>query len=516
MRSFLKLAALVMLTLEAGAMNTYNVAAGGSISGVNPVAGTAGTCTAASGWLSVPNAGACVHVASGTFSGVTTTTSGTSSALIVYISDTQYGAQIVSGNNVVWDNSGAFVVLAGFDISGNGTATTCVGPNMRGASNQVLGNYIHDIPGGSCPFGGAGIATQSPAPAGLQAIGNILNNIGPAGPSAFVHGIYPAGINSIVENNLISNTAGYGIQFNHNVATEVISNNVVMNGRFGGIGMAGTSTVPFDHSSIFNNIVLNTGNGSDCAIEERFGTSGVNNVYRNNLLAHNSCQFHFENGLETTTGNLCDVAGTGCSSPLLITAAQATNTNIFVNYTGNAKTGDYHLKAGSVAIAAGVSGACAPSGLTPCVPATDFAGTAFGSPIDIGAYSSSGGGGGVGIASLSPNPASFLATPIGSCSTPQPITLFNTGTANLTENGNSTITPNQIDFRFDFNPPGTCVNGTLAPGQTCTTNVKFSPLSVGAKTANFNAFTTAGNPSSVMNGTATVPLAPTGLTITVQ
>jgi hypothetical protein len=513
MRSLFKLAALVMLTLEAGAMNTYNVASGGSIAAVNPVAGTPGTCIAASGWLSVPNAGACVHVASGTLSGsVSTANSGNSSAYIVYISDTQYGAHIVSGSAAIWDNTGNFVVTAGFDVAGNGTTTTCFGLEMRGGNNTVQGNYVHDVPAGSCSFGGGGIITSSPSPAGLQVLGNIVDNIGIGFTGPFIHGIYPAGTNSIVENNIISNTSGYCIQFNHDVATEVIANNTVFNCRFGGIGMAGTSAVPFDHSSIFNNIVLNTGNGTDCAIEERFGTSGVNNVYRNNLLAHNSCAFHFENGSETTTGNLCDVAAAGCST--IISASQATVTNIFVNYTGNAKTGDYHLKAGSVAIVAGVTGACAPSGLSPCVPTQTIDGITRPSPLSIGVYEATSGG--LAIASLSPNPASFLATPIGSCSTPQPITLFNTGTASLTQNANSSITPNQIDFRFDFSPLGTCVNGTLAPGQTCTTNVKFCPSSMGAKAAQFSAFTTAGNPSVPITGTATAPVPPAGLTITVQ
>jgi len=625
MRWTLKFLTFVLLSIPVFAVNNYYVSSSGSDSNAGTIGspwatiahanaslavGSGGTCTAASGWLSIPNTGACVHVVAGTYGATSTTVNGSISSQITYISETQYGAKLVSGSGAIWNNTGANIVISGFDISGNGTATTCSGLFLNALNNQAIGNYVHDIPASSCSFGGAGIITP-PSINGAQALRNILNNIGPTGPSAFIHGIYFAGINSIVENNVISNTAGYGIQFNHNVATEVISNNVVMNGRFGGIGSAGTSTVPFDHSSVFNNIVVNTGNGTDCAIEERFGTSGVNNVYRNNLLAHNSCGFHFENGVETTTGNLCDVAGLGCQT--VISGSQATVTNIFVNYTGNAKTGDYHLKAGSVAIAAGVSGACASGGLTPCIPSIDFSGVSrpLSGAQDMGAYvfSSAGvpvvsltpsplaygnvavsasstltgtlantgaanltfsaatisgtnasdysivsttcaspltagssctyslkftpaatgsrsaaltlndnaagsphqlpltGTGGVGVGVLSPNPASFGVVASGSCSAAQSIILTNTGNASFNQNANSSITPSQVDFQFSFAPSGSCNNSVVAPGASCTTNVKFCPPSAGAKTATFNAFTDANNPSSTLNGTGGAPIA---------
>jgi len=59
---------------------------------------------------------------------------------------------------------------------------------------------------------------------------------------------------------------------------------------------------------------------------------------------------------------------------------------LFVNYTGNAKTGDYHLRAGSLGADAGVSGPCASGGISPCVPTTDFAGKTRPTPPSIGAY----------------------------------------------------------------------------------------------------------------------------------
>src|SRR5262249_13196659 len=67
--------------------------------------------------------GTTVHVAAGMHSGgFETTTSGTASAPIHYLSDTKWGAIIVppanSTSDTAWDNRGAYVVIDGFQVDG--------------------------------------------------------------------------------------------------------------------------------------------------------------------------------------------------------------------------------------------------------------------------------------------------------------------------------------------------------------------------------------------------------------
>src|SRR5262249_16965691 len=83
--------------------------------------GTAGTCTAASGWTSANGIGACIHVASGTYSEtIITSKNGSSAARIRYVSDARYAAKLVgtTSSSLIWTSHGKFTDIVGFDFDG--------------------------------------------------------------------------------------------------------------------------------------------------------------------------------------------------------------------------------------------------------------------------------------------------------------------------------------------------------------------------------------------------------------
>lgn len=87
---------------------------------------------------------------------------------------------------------------------------------------------------------------------------------------------------------------------------------------------------------------------------------------------------------------------------------------------------------------------------------------------DVGAYEFGGTAPAIG---LSPSSILFAGTPIGTNSS-SPVTLTNTGTANLT------ISAVSVSGSATFTETDNCV-GTITPASTCTINVKFSPVALG-------------------------------------
>jgi hypothetical protein len=368
------------LTGTSMAQNQYYVSPSGSDSGSGSSGSPWATISHASTALTLGAGGAVVNVASGTYNTcLSTDRSGTASQPIVYKSTTPLGAKIVCSGDPAWYQKGAYVTIQGFDATATSSGS-CYAINIEAVHNNVIGNYAHDIICSNQQFGGAGIVLGSST--GNQAtdstvIGNIVDNIAFGSDScSTVHGIYYASDRVVIQNNIVSRACAWGIQGYHHTTGDVISNNTVMNNKRGGILVTASEGTINDSTSVFNNIVINNGHSggtTEYGIEERWGSTGPNNTYRNNLVVQNSPgPFNFSLGRRITSGNLCDTSGPGCAS--VISAAQANPSNIFVNYTGNAKTGDYHLKAGAVAIAAGVTGACASGGMSPCVPTTDIVG----------------------------------------------------------------------------------------------------------------------------------------------
>jgi Ca2+-binding RTX toxin-like protein len=307
-------------------------------------------------------AGTTVHVAAGTYyGGFTTTTSGTASSPIHYISDAPGGTKIVPALNstydMAWDNRGAYVAIDGFEVDGTnyqGGTQWRLGVYTTGSYSVIENNNVHNIAGSITSQGGAGIESDSYyGGSHIDLIGNVVHDIGPATGNT-IQGIY-ANASGNVMNNLEYRAAGWGIALWHDANHVNVINNTVLNNASGGITVGGgdfiNTTGPDDYTVVANNIVANN---SNYGIDE-YGATGTHNVYTNNLVYNNGTDWVLQNGLTASNTVTADPK--------------------FVNYAG----GDDHLAAGSPAIDAGTA---------TNAPSTDLAGAARpqGAGVDIGAY----------------------------------------------------------------------------------------------------------------------------------
>lgn len=318
-----------------------------------------------------------VHVAAGVYTGsFSTSASGSSSAPVTYEADTadfsaavncarvaaDHGnlstcAQLLPGSSSTWANSGDYVVIKGFDVTGPNAC--CGAITSSGIATQFLDNDVHNTQNSNgCPsMGGEGIGVDGPDEI---VDGNYVHDNGPSGACGYIHGIYVSedtgtASGAVVENNISFNNSGWGIQLWHSARNEILVNNTIFNNRTGGIVVGASSTT--DTGTVVNNNIVFNNPGTDGGICEE-GNTGTN-TYTDNLVYQN------------TPTNLClqngDTAtGTVSANPQ------------FINYTGDT-TGDYHLQSTSPAINAGT---------TQDAPATDFDGNTRpqGSGYDVGAY----------------------------------------------------------------------------------------------------------------------------------
>jgi uncharacterized protein YjdB len=345
-----------------GSGNNYYVAPSGS--DANPCT-TAAPCYTMQRVSQLMSPGDNAHFAPGnytwTYSGNKVTVSGTAAAPISYVSDTKWGAKISgSGCDPIW-NSGAYVQIINFDVTGNCSE----GIGVNGNYDKVIGNRVHDLPGTG---GYAGILADccSYTLVGIQIIGNVVDNIAMGTGSNLIHGIYAAGPSSVIMNNIVTRASAACITHYHGATHAIVSNNVVAGCKYGIQIAADGALTSDDYTTVDNNIAVNNGRG----IYE-FPTAGPHNVYNNNIVYNNS----------TANFDLC--CGGTQSGSITLTAAQFSA--LFVNYTGD-MSGDYHLQNGAVAIDAGTT-SCA-AGITSCVPLLDFDGVArpVGLAYAIGAY----------------------------------------------------------------------------------------------------------------------------------
>jgi uncharacterized protein YjdB len=353
-------AATPLYTLGTG--TNYYLAPSGS--DANPCTATA-PCYTMARVSQLMSPGDNAHFASGnytwSYSGNKVTKSGTAAAPISYISDTKWGAKVYgSGCDPIW-NSGDYVQIINFDVTGNCSD----GIGVNGNYNKVIGNRVHDLPGTS---GYAGILADccNYNLVGIQIIGNVVDNIAMGTGSNLIHGIYAAGPSSVIMNNIVTRASAACITHYHGSTRSIVSNNIVANCKYGIQIAADGAITSDDYTTVDNNIAVNNGRG----IYE-YPTAGPHNVYNNNIVYNNS------------TANLDLCCGGTPSGTITLTAAQFNA--LFVNYTGD-MTGDYHLQGGAVAIDAGTL-SCA-AGITSCVPLLDWDGVArpVGAAVDIGPY----------------------------------------------------------------------------------------------------------------------------------
>lgn len=297
--------------------------------------------------------GTTVHVAPGAYDqAITTKKSGTPAARIRYVSDTRWGAVLHVRGIDGWSNSGSYVDIIGFDISGTGRR----GIWNTGSYVRVMGNRIHDIPAPCTSVGGAGIEHGNYEATDDDSIGNLVFNIGVGRNCNTVHGIYHAQLRGRILNNIVYRADGWGIHLWHAAQYITIANNTVFNNRQGGI-IVGDGDAPGgivdDYTVVTNNIaVANGGHG----ISE-FGATGPHNLYSHNLVYGNvSGGMKLLGGIQRNTIN---------ADPQ------------FINFQPDG-SGDYRLKPTSPAINAGTQNSA---------PNNDFDGGSRpqGSAWDIGA-----------------------------------------------------------------------------------------------------------------------------------
>lgn len=415
-------------------------------------------------------AGTTVHVASGSYQEqISSKQSGTATARIKYVSDVKNRAKIqqVSGATSMWEISGGYTDVIGFEIDGSGSNTLRIGIAFSGGNSSLQNSIVHDVAMNTvCDnLGGAGAHASQAAGAAYNNydfLNNIIYRVG--GTCGYISAIYHQSSGKI-QNNLIY-ASSYAIHGYHDDHDLLIANNTVFGNSgygilYGGCQEAYNNGCPTSGMRIYNNIIYDNGGG----ISGPVTAADVDNILKNNLVYKNTNQFDLASPSNSTR------SGEVIADPQ------------FVNYirTGG---GDYHLKSTSPAINAGLVS------LSPSVaPSIDLDGNPRldGAP-DLGAYEY----GTAPAPSPSPVPSSpvlsvsskslsFGSQKVGTSSAAQTITLKNVGTAPLILGAAWTITGD-----FQFAGGGTCTTAAMAPGASCVINLAFHPVASGARSGSLS------------------------------
>jgi hypothetical protein len=295
--------------------------------------------------------GMTVIVAPGTYAeSITSQTSGTRNARIVFTSETLWGAQIIgvgTRSDAAWRNDGDYVDIMNFDISGN----EANGLQDGGSHVHLRGNRVHNVVHGNCVMTWDANYTLHD----IEITENVVAN---CGTTMLDHGIYAAYSRGLIANNIAYGNAGFGIHCWHNCGQLTISNNLTFQNG-GGIVIGQGDSPNFGHASADDMTVSN-----NIAVANRTvgitegGVTGSRNRYLNNIL--------FDNGEDQISLKTGTQTGTIISDPE------------FVDYQPDG-SGDYRLRDGSPGIDAGTS-----VGAPPC--AIDATPRARGHGYDIGVY----------------------------------------------------------------------------------------------------------------------------------
>ncbi len=339
-----------------------------------------------------------VHVSPGVYrENVLITRSGTAEQPVRFVSDQKWGAQIIG---VTYDPtvriSAGHIVFANFAVSNPGgpSGIEVTGAGGSASYDRVIGNEVYDVAGpcklGRCApghySGGGGIIlsnTTDNLDHDDDAIGNVIHDIGdPRNPqnADLVHGIYielggdvdyprQGRYSARVENNVIFRVEGDGITSWHCATHAVIVNNTVVDAGVHGIllsaseecGANAVHRLPNRQSVVANNIVYHCGWHAQCSL------SAVAHLRCLRPSFGGGCGIVVSNAEDATVShnllgdNLCrSDAGAGLA---ILTTADSHNTvadNLtdadpgFVKYNPDG-SGDFHLRSGSPAVAAGAA-----------------------------------------------------------------------------------------------------------------------------------------------------------------
>jgi len=379
---------LLVLSLSAVAQNNYYVSPSGSDSNNGTSPGTAWkTVNHAISSFSLGSGGAVIHVADGTYSENVSVNRGGSSPtarLVIQCDNGIANAQAAQGH-CKFNGSGFAITgggtannydIRGFDIGnnpnmtvgydglycGSGTQSTC------NNSVHIIGNYFHDL-AQNAPLDSNGCVLLGHSPGAIlilnqhnhfvtdtQVIGNIIFRAGLLPRSQCntgTNGMYIDTKAATIQNNLIVQVHNWGMQVYGEDCDQIVTNNTVITAHFGmNTTGGGEGVCTSGHNTIANNILMNT------LSNKIWGLIGCDSSHPNLI------------GNIITDGIGADFDRTQLSCSTITPMVHASGASLFVNYKTDG-TGDYHLKAGSPADAAGTI-LCASGGITPCVPKVDI------------------------------------------------------------------------------------------------------------------------------------------------
>ena len=362
---------------------------------------------------------------------------------------------VIQNNTACSEGGGIAVYFGSPKIQGNtiqnNTQSGCSGGEGGGiaiggaGSAQVIGNLIvnNTWPSGN----GGGIALNS---AGTPTIkSNIITGNTAAGVSPAAQGGGISMVNAsdalIVQNLIYNNTAGQGSNVYFLVPSgdrgPILVNNTIAGGLGGSLGSAVYAAGFDSQAQFFNNLLI--------------GQAGNNAVYCDSTYSPQPPTFNNNDAFSS--------GGTGLDGSCA--GQSGTNGNFsadpqFVNVGG----ANFQLQPGSAAIDAGTNSA-------PNLAPTDLAGNArildgnndCVSTIDAGAYEL------VRAAnvSFSSSALNFPNQPINTPSSPQSVTLNNTGT--------TCFQFSSVAISSGFSQSNTCSAAGLPGGSSCAFNVTFTP-----------------------------------------
>lgn len=410
--------------------NQYWISTTGSDSNAGTQSAPWATFAHADAALQLGTNGAVVHVSPGTYNQcIVTTKSGTATARIKYLSDTQFGAHLIctaakvpagqSTAATIWNGQGAYVDYIGFDIDGQnvqGQSRIGLYLNSNGY-DRVLGNKIHGLEG--CSSSASPTATTEVAGYTPHNVydGNIMYSIGNTcqmqGFASGVagQGIYVSNPYDVITNNIFYNIGywtstngtapGFAIWMNHcGVGHETVANNTMFGNGAGVIYSWQSGSGPScqsgpNYMTIANNIIVDNQvwgileDDYDCRVS---GSCSATNYGPNNFVENNLVYGNMGSPSLISVGNagICPKVGDSSYNVVITHSHCATNSvaninpasgTLFANWQLNG-SGDYHLKAGSPAIDTGEN----TGSNSFAAPTTDYFGAArpVGATVDIG------------------------------------------------------------------------------------------------------------------------------------
>jgi hypothetical protein len=339
---------------------------------------------------------------------------------------------------------------------------------------------------------------------------NIMNNLGGAtGESMYFY-------NNIIRNTYVTEDMYFGVRTNLYFFNNVMYNNM-NNSTFGGIGAGGCLRLNSVSNSASTQTAYIYNNTTDYSCLFKFEVTngplkpwnGIGNFENNHFI--NFSPATISSVYDCNTGGTCTINDIGHEIYQTFTVANGQGYVTGNNYAPTLVTNSTVGAGGNLtsscstfsfdgALCNGTSGtyeASGSGGMIAVTPGITLNARPSSGPWDSGGYQFVSGGGSPGVG-FSPTSLSFGNQLVPTTSSPQTITLTNTGTTTLSI---ASISFTGTNFS-DFSQINTC-GSSLSAGLNCTITVRFTPAASGSRTASLSvADNAAGSPqTAVVSGT---------------